>query len=173
MDIDIDQHLCWWGRGRRSRLSGSGRSDDERTPRAAPESGGGCPGAEIAGRRSPPAAGSAAVELPEALGDPGDELGVALAPVAGVAHHLVERVLAHARGAAAAIEQLRLAGAHHLVEGQHPVVAAGERLVDARLELALGPGADLARDALPVLGPAEVALQAIDLPLALELRRHL
>jgi len=52
-------------------------------------------------------------------------------------------------------------------------VAAGERLVDARLELALGPGADLARDALPILGTAEVALQAIDLPLALELRRHL
>src|SRR3954453_6303668 len=99
MDIDIDQHLCWWGRGRRSRLSGSGRSDGERTPRATPESGAVVAGRRVragGGRRAPPErggvaparrlragdprrpAGSSAVELPEALGDPGDELGVAL-----------------------------------------------------------------------------------------------
>jgi len=60
--------------------------------------------------------GSVGVESLEPCRDAGDELGVALPPVSGIAHHLGERVLAQLGGGnTSCIQQLWFAGAHHLV----------------------------------------------------------
>ena len=58
------------------------------------------------------------------------------------------------------------------MHGEDAVVAGGQGGVDRRLEPALAPGLDLARDPAPALGTAEMALQAIELAAGLDLARR-
>ena len=98
--------------------------------------------------------------------------GSRCAPVARVAHHLVQsiRLDVRLRVRRAVAQQLGLAGTHHLVQGQDAVVAAGERLVAPPARDWLDAHALSCRaDGCQVSAPPKWLLQAVHLLLRLDL----
>src|SRR3954468_15860514 len=126
--------------------------------------------AVVLGRRD----ASVGVESLEPSRDAGDELGVALAPVARVAHHFDQGLFRGlGRGHGAAAQKLGLAGAHHLMERQDTLVASSQRVVDCRVEMASRPALELPGGVAPCVGAPEMALQPLELVLCVDLAEGL
>src|SRR3954454_918550 len=153
--------LPWLEEGCRASVVVRGRASSGRDPALRPR----C-GAVVRGRQL----ASVGVESLEPSRDAGDELGVALAPVARVAHHLDQGLFRGLRrGHGAGAEKLGLAGAHHLMERQDTLVAGSQRVVDRRVEMASRPALDLPGVVAPCVGAPEMALQPLELVLRFDL----